>query len=406
MNLLKENRNYRWLFLATMANRFGDSIDALTSSWLMYTVTRSASASALNFAINYIPTVFFQPLCGAWIVHHDPKKVMVTADTVRTCIVVILALLVFTGKIQGWMIFVTTFLISTVEAFRMPCGSIVNVSILKQEEYSAGASMMTSASSLVQLAGSAAAGVLLSAAGIAFSLCADAFCFALSAFFQTFLHFTCEMKEEEKNKNTFHLFHEGLQYIRQHRFIITLTAMSVLINALTNPISALSSAWCQTIFHKGAWALSYINVFLSLGLMAGAVIYRKWIEQRTWLKRLIIETYLACAMYYLAWLAGGWLRDSILFYPVTSALPFLFGVIVSCINIRISVVMLSIVEPDYLSRVDGILNAAVCAGVPITSLITSALSALLPLPAVFTIFACLCLLSAFACSFVKLSKQY
>ena len=46
-----------------------------------------------------------------------------------------------------------------------------------------------------------------------------------------------------------------------------------------------------------------------------------------------------------------------------------------------AIVMLSIVEPDYLSRVDGILNEAVCAGVPVTSLITSALSAVLPLPA-------------------------
>ena len=71
-----------------------------------------------------------------------------------------------------------------------------------------------------------------------------------------------------------------------------------------------------------------------------------------------------------------------------------------------AVVMLSIIEPDYLSRVDGILNAAVCAGVPVTSLITSALSAVLPLPAVFILFACLCLLSAFGCSFVRLSKQY
>lgn len=71
-----------------------------------------------------------------------------------------------------------------------------------------------------------------------------------------------------------------------------------------------------------------------------------------------------------------------------------------------AIVMLSIVEPDYLSRVDGILNAAVCAGVPVTSLITSALSAVLPLPAVFILFACLCLLSAFGCSFVRLSKQY
>ncbi|MEE8792136.1 MAG: hypothetical protein SOI52_02705 [Erysipelotrichaceae bacterium] len=54
------------------------------------------------------------------------------------------------------------------------------------------------------------------------------------------------------SKNTLLLFKEGLAYIRQNRFIITLTAMSILINVLTTPVNALSSAWCQTIFQKGA----------------------------------------------------------------------------------------------------------------------------------------------------------
>ncbi len=406
MNLLRENQNFRWLFTATMVNRFGDSIDALTSSWLMYTVTQSASASALNFAINYIPTVLFQPLCGAWVVHHDPKKVMIAADAIRTGTVLLLAVLVFSGTIQGWMIYLTTFLISTVEAFRVPCGSLVNVSVLEKEDYSAGASLMTSASSLVQLIGSAAAGTLLSLAGIGVSLCIDALCFGLSAFFQTFLHFSYTPKEEEKDKNTIDLFREGLAYIRKQRFIITLTAMSVLVNALTNPIHALSSAWCQTVFQKGAWAISYINVFVCLGLMAGAVIYPRWIEKKTWLKRLIIETYLACAVFYLSWLAGGWLKDSQMFYLVTSILPFLTGIMLSCINIRISVVLMSVVDKHYLSRVDGILNAAVNAGVPVSSLITSALAAVLPLQKIFILFAFLSMLTALFCSFVKISREY
>jgi MFS family permease len=406
MNLIQKNRNFRWLFIATMFNRFGDSIDALTSSWLMYSVTNSASASALNLAVNYIPTVFFQPLTGAWIVHHDPKRIMILADAVRTAIVVMLAILVFTGTIQGWMIFISTFLISTAEAFRVPCGALVNVSILQKDEYSEGQSLTTSASSLVQLAGSAAAGALLSLFGIAVSLLIDALCFGMCALMQSMLHFAYQEKEEDAGKNTFVLFREGLQYISGHRFIITLAAMSVLINALTNPISALSSAWCQTVFQKGAWALSYINVFVSLGLMIGAAVYRKWIEQKTWLKRLIIETYLVCAMYYLSWLAGGWLKDSWLFFAVTSILPLIFGMILSFINIRISVTLLTVVDKNYLSRVDGILNAAVCAGIPLSSLITSIMAAFMPLENVFIIFACLCLLCTIFCCFARLPREY
>ncbi|MGI6107455.1 MAG: MFS transporter [Lachnospiraceae bacterium] len=406
MNLIRENRNFRWLFTATLFNRFGDAIDGLTLSWLTYSVTNSASVSALNLAVNFIPTVFFQPLAGAWVVHHDPKKIMILADAVRAAIVVLLAVLVFTGAIQGWMIFVATFLISTAEAFRMPCGALVNVSILKKEEYSAGQSLMTSASSLVQLAGSAAAGALLSLCGIAVSLLMDALCFCMCALLQSMLRFVYRQKEDDAGKNTFVLFREGLGYIRGHRFIVTLTVMSVLLNALMNPISALSSAWCQTVFRKGAWALSYFNVFISLGMMIGAAVYRKWIEHKTWLKRLIIETYLACALYYLAWLAGGWLRDSWLFFVIASLLPFAAGMIIAFVNIRLSVTLLSVVDKNYLSRVDGIINSAVCAGIPVTSLITSAMAAFMPLQTIFIIFACLCLVCAVVCCFAKLSKEY
>ncbi|MCH4014635.1 MAG: hypothetical protein LKE64_09985 [Solobacterium sp.] len=140
--------------------------------------------------------------------------------------------------------------------------------------------------------------------------------------------------------------------------------------------------------------------------MSNAAIYRRWIEKRTWLKRLVIEAYLACAIYFLSWLAGGWLKDPILFYLITSIPPFLTGIMFSCINIRISVVLMSVVDKHYLSRLDGILNAAVNAGVPVTSLLTSALTTVLPLQAVFILFACLCLITALACSFVKLSRAY
>ncbi|MBQ1523444.1 MAG: hypothetical protein IIZ74_11895, partial [Erysipelotrichaceae bacterium] len=58
-NLLK-NSNYMRFLSANLINRFGDCIDAMAMTWLMYQVSGSASASALNYGLNYIPTILLQ----------------------------------------------------------------------------------------------------------------------------------------------------------------------------------------------------------------------------------------------------------------------------------------------------------------------------------------------------------
>ena len=51
--ILKES-GYRKLLISTMINRFGDSLDAVAFTWLVYQVTHSGVWSAIIFGMNIL----------------------------------------------------------------------------------------------------------------------------------------------------------------------------------------------------------------------------------------------------------------------------------------------------------------------------------------------------------------
>lgn len=75
-NILKIS-NSRKLLLSGMIDRFGDSVDALAFTWLVYQITGSAMWSAIVFALNILPNVIVQPFAGAIVEKKNKKKFII-----------------------------------------------------------------------------------------------------------------------------------------------------------------------------------------------------------------------------------------------------------------------------------------------------------------------------------------
>lgn len=118
-------KEYVRLMAANLISRFGDSIDAIAFTWLVYAVTGSAAWSAVIFAVNQLPTVLVQPFAGVLVERMDKKKIMVVTDFIRGGIVVCLALLFVTGNVTPWILLLFTVINSSVEAFCMPAGMAI-----------------------------------------------------------------------------------------------------------------------------------------------------------------------------------------------------------------------------------------------------------------------------------------
>ncbi|MCR5031788.1 MAG: MFS transporter, partial [Lachnospiraceae bacterium] len=132
---LLSNRNYTKDLAAALINRFGDSIDAIASSWIVYEITGKASWSAVIYALNQLPSVFITPLAGPLVEQWEKKKVMVLTDVIRAICVGIMATGLLFGFLSAPLIAVLTLVISTAEAFRVPAGTAMMPMLVKKEEY-------------------------------------------------------------------------------------------------------------------------------------------------------------------------------------------------------------------------------------------------------------------------------
>ena len=88
-------KEYGKVLVANVISRFGDSIDSIAFTWLVYQVTGSAAWSAAMFAMNQLPSVLVQPFAGALVEGMNKKRVTVAADVIRGIVVAGLAILYF-----------------------------------------------------------------------------------------------------------------------------------------------------------------------------------------------------------------------------------------------------------------------------------------------------------------------
>ena len=106
-------KEYLKHIIANSISRFGDSIDAVAFTWLVYAITGSAAWSAIVFAVNQLPSVLIQPFVGPVIEGMNKKKVMIITDFIRGGIIIGLVILYLTEYLNPWVLLLFTFCNST-----------------------------------------------------------------------------------------------------------------------------------------------------------------------------------------------------------------------------------------------------------------------------------------------------
>ena len=105
-DVLKTEKNFRYILAANCISRFGDSLDAIAYSWMVYQLTGSMAWLSVILGVNMIPTVLFQPLAGASTEYFNKKRVIVTCDIFRGLTVLFTCVLLASGFMEPWHLLV------------------------------------------------------------------------------------------------------------------------------------------------------------------------------------------------------------------------------------------------------------------------------------------------------------
>ena len=391
---IRKNRPYLRYLISRMLNRFGDSIDVFLLSWLVYGLSGSASLSALAVGLNYLPTILLQPLAGAFVERIPKRRVIALTDAGRALLVAAFLGLYLTGNLSAAVLIAGTFLISTLEAFCAPSSNAALSGLLKAEEYDSGVSLYQAGSRVMELAGTGAAGLLISTAGSAGTLAVDLFCFAAASLLMSRVPeaAACAGNRRGESGNTedcaaepdgvsawLYSLREGFRFMKASRSLLLVVSAAAFLNAALTPCNALQAALFQDVYRKGSGALSAMGVCTTLGMLLGAGLYSAAAGGREESKkgkvsidRILLGCGILMGSYYLV-LAGlglGHPADAV-FFPVLFTASLLFGASVGLANTAVSVLLLRVVPTSFMARASAVMNAGCTAAMPLTSFLVS-----------------------------------
>ncbi|HIV18460.1 MAG TPA: MFS transporter [Candidatus Merdivicinus intestinigallinarum] len=376
-----KNADYRKLLLADVINRFGDSVDAVAFTWLTYQFSQSASLSALTLAANRLPTVIFQPLFSP-IADRLPKKpVMAVCDFIRAALVGIFLLLYLTGSLQAWMFLAFSFVMNTVESFRIPAGVGMLPKLVGKEEYKKASSLMNSVCMVADLAGTGLAGLIIALSmGAAFGV--DLLTFVLSGLLILGIRFRETIAPKEEQKGYFAELKGGFQYLGKNQLFLLLVMGAVLFNSVGTILGCLMVPYISDVFRGGSMALSMFGAAQTAGMLLAFYFYPK-ISEKISYRVQFLAGYAALAAGYAAltvFPALGWFR-----YLAAGLFMFAWGGVMGITNSFFSIQFVRIVEPDYLGRAAAVFNSAGACIDPLMSVLVAGLAALLSIQVLFAI---------------------
>jgi len=95
-------------------------MDEVTRGWLIYELTNSAVQLGLVRGVQAIPFLLLSPVAGSAADRYSRKTQVVVAQIVNGLVYAATAMLIFTGQIKPWHVYVTAFLMAIAQTFQQP----------------------------------------------------------------------------------------------------------------------------------------------------------------------------------------------------------------------------------------------------------------------------------------------
>ena len=372
-----KDSNYRKLIFSKMIDRFGDSVDVIAFTWLIYQITHSAMWSALIFAFNMLPNVIVQPFAGALVEKRNKEKVIIAAYMIRAVVITLFVTLYMLGGVNAPIMAVLTLIITTIESFSLPASSAFTAQVIKKEHLTSGMSLSKVLTNSASLVGTGIAGVIISLWGVVPAMIIDISTFIIASILillmntKEITHNRTDTDTNSPSEKFITLFTDGMKYVTKTPMVKNFCILCVALNFMLVPINALQAPIAEEIFKMGSELLSFGGVFASLGGIVGAALLPLFARKFSALQSVCIGTGIEGIGLFGIAMGGIVSGEAILCYIDVSACFFAMMLAATLIGGVIGIQFMKTVDLEYMARASAVFNAFSTAAMPIGSLLVS-----------------------------------
>lgn len=287
-------RNFRLLWFGEGLSLLGDQFYLIALPWLVLQMTGDILILGSILALAGIPRAVFMLVGGAITDRFSSRTVMLSSNLLRMIVVVLLAVLVVTGDIRLWMLYVLTFIFGVVDAFFFPAQGSIIPQLVDQEGLQVGNTIIQGTAQLSRFAGPVLAGTLiallggagkapvsgieyapdLTGIGIAFGI--DALTFMVSAISLWMMRIPQAHdagRDRHQRESVWASIREGIVSVWNNVGLRVLFLVTIAVNVLVNgPILVGIPVLADTRFPEGAAAFGILMSAYGGGNLLGTIL--------------------------------------------------------------------------------------------------------------------------------------
>jgi predicted MFS family arabinose efflux permease len=296
--LLRQNRNFRLLWLGQIVSQLGDWFSLITLHSLLLELTGKAGAVAQLTIAQMLPLFLFSPVAGAVVDRLSRKRVMVVADLARAMFA--LGFLLVQGQQSAWLAYLFMAAMASATAFFEPARQAVLPAVTRPDELVTANALSAVTWSTLLTSGALLGGVVAHLLGRDTAFVLNAVSFLGSAVLIRKVQ--APRPEHRRSGGGFQDLRLGLGYVARRPDLLALLSVKAAWG-LTYGSQVLTAVFGQQLFPlgpgMGPLSISLLTAVGGIGTAMGPVIGRRLVgsERHRMVAALPVAYLLAGASY-------------------------------------------------------------------------------------------------------------
>ncbi|MET0503653.1 MAG: MFS transporter [Candidatus Binatia bacterium] len=271
------HREYRLIWYGQVFASMGTWMDQVTRGWLIYELTDSALQLGLVRGVQAIPMLLLSPVAGSAADRYSRKMQVVTTQTADGILFAALALLIFTGLIQPWHVYVTAVLMAIVQTFLQPARAALISDAVPPKNLTNAIGLNAVVFNAARSTGPALAGVLIAKFGTGGAYAVQALFFFMATIWTAQLGSARKAADGTRNpsghKESFgQSIVEGWKFSWRNEVVRTALLIVMFVSLFIGPFTTLLPVFARDILHVGAAGQGLLLTAMGVGALCSAVL--------------------------------------------------------------------------------------------------------------------------------------
>jgi MFS family permease len=278
-------RNYRLFASGQMISLIGSRMQSIGQAWLVLELTHSAWHLGLLGALQALPILLFSIFGGVFADRWPKRGVLLLTQTAAMIQALVLWVLIATGTVQPWHLYVLAMLLGVTNSLYMPTRQAFVVEMVGREDLPNAIALNSSLGNLARIVGPGIAGIIIAASSVTMLFLLNALSFlpvllGLALIKSGELHARAHQRGSMGVRlNTWQSLREGVDYVCNAPAVLLVILVVGLVLLFGSNFNVVLPLFATDVLRVGARGFGFLSAASGVGALLSAL-WLAWGNQK------------------------------------------------------------------------------------------------------------------------------